>query len=72
LAIQFTETSWLAPLVMDTVYQIVAGLLIVLSTVQRAFTVDVLAALQEPAVLALAVVTPAVIAPAVSNPVKAA
>jgi len=57
---------------MDTVYQIVAGLLIVLSTVQWAFTVDVLAALQEPAVLALAVVTPAVIAPAARNPVKTA
>jgi hypothetical protein len=57
---------------MDTVYQTVAGWPIVLSTVQWAFTVDVLAALQVPAVLALAVVTPAVIAPAASNPVKVA
>jgi len=48
-----------------------AGLLIVCVTVQVAFTVDVLDALQKPAVLALAAVIPAVIAPAVSNPVKA-
>ena len=41
-------------------------------TVQVASVVDVLDALQKPAVLALAAVTPAVIAPAVSNPVKAA
>src|SRR6266566_3996974 len=71
-AIQFTETSWLAPLVMATVYQILAGLPIVLSTVQWAFTVDVLAALQKPAVLALAAVAPTVMAPAARNPVKAA
>jgi|SRR5215472_15139669 len=71
-AIQFTVTFWLAPLVMETVYQTVAGWLIVLSTVQWAFTVDVLAALQVPAVLALAVVMLAVIAPAASNPVKVA
>jgi hypothetical protein len=49
-----------------------AGLLIVCVTVQLAFAVDVLDALQKPAVLALAAVIPAVTAPAASNPVKAA
>jgi hypothetical protein len=48
-----------------------AGVLIFSVTVQVAFTVDVLDALQKPAVLALATVTPMVIAPAASNPVKA-
>jgi hypothetical protein len=48
-----------------------AGALIFSVTVQVAFTVDVLDALQKPAVLALAAVTPTVIAPAASNPVKA-
>jgi hypothetical protein len=48
-----------------------AGVLIFSVTVQVAFTVDVLDALQKPAVLALAAVTPMVIAPAASNPVKA-
>jgi hypothetical protein len=48
-----------------------AGVLIFSVTVQVAFTVDVLDALQKPAVLALAAVTPTVIAPAASNPVKA-
>src|SRR4051812_5275929 len=41
-------------------------------TVQLPFTVDVLVALQKPAVLALAVVTLKVSAPAASNPVKVA
>jgi len=48
-----------------------AGVLIFSVAVQVAFTVDVLDALQKPAVLALATVTPMVIAPAASNPVKA-
>ena len=62
---------WAEPdsIVMPTAIE--AGLLIVCVTVQVALTVDVLDALQKPAVLALAAVIPAVIAPAVSNPVKA-
>ena len=72
LAIQFTLTTWLEPLVMVTVYMTVAGLLIVLITEQLPFTVAVLVALQKPTSLALAAVTPAVIAPAASNPVKVA
>jgi hypothetical protein len=50
---------------------IAAGELIAWVTVQVPLTVDVLDALQKPAVLALAAVTPMVIAPAASNPVKA-
>jgi len=50
---------------------IAAGELIAWVTVQVPLTVDVLDALQKPAVLALAAVIPMVIAPAASNPVKA-
>ena len=71
VAVQATVAFCWAPdsIVMVTV--ISAGVLIFSVTVQVAFTVDVLDALQKPAVLALAAVIPAVIAPAVSNPVKA-
>jgi hypothetical protein len=71
VAVQATVAFCCAPdsIVMVTV--ISAGVLIFSVTVQVAFTVDVLDALQKPAVLALATVTPMVIAPAASNPVKA-
>jgi hypothetical protein len=72
LAVQVTVASCLEPLVTETAAVIEAGLLIVCVTVQLAFAVDVLDALQKPAVLALAAVIPAVTAPAASNPVKAA
>jgi len=71
VAVQAAVAFWWAPasIVMATV--ISAGVLIFSVRVQVAFTVDVLDALQKPAVLALAAVTPMVIAPAASNPVKA-
>ena len=71
VAVQAVEAFCWAPdsIVMVTV--ISAGVLICSVRVQVAFTVDVLDALQKPAVLALAAVTPMVIAPAASNPVKA-
>ena len=71
VAVQVTVAFCWAPdsIVMLTV--IAAGELIAWVTVQVPLTVDVLDALQKPAVLALATVTPVVIAPAASNPVKA-
>jgi hypothetical protein len=72
LAVQLMLAVWLEPCVMVTLYKTVAGLLIVLITVQLAFACGVPVALQKPAVLALAVVTPATSAPTASNPVKVA
>jgi hypothetical protein len=71
VAVQAEVAFCCAPdsIVMLTV--IAAGVLICSVTLQVAFTVDVLDALQKPAVLALAAVTPMVIAPAASDPVKA-
>jgi hypothetical protein len=71
VAVQATVAFCWAPDSIVIVAVMSAGLLIVSVTVQVAFTVDVLDALQKPAVLALAAVIPTVIAPAASNPVKA-
>src|ERR1700749_4111791 len=60
LAIQFMLTVWLEPFVRVTAYETVAGLLIVLITVQLAFACGVPVALQEPTKLALAVVAPTI------------
>ncbi|MGH3184471.1 MAG: hypothetical protein ACRDOE_21545, partial [Streptosporangiaceae bacterium] len=69
VAVQATVASWLVPCSSVTATVIVSGLLIFCVSVQVAFVPD---ALQKPAVLALAAVTPAVIAPAVSKAVKVA